>query len=379
MSRICDDLTRLFIFKVASNCNLNCSYCYMYNLGDQSYKRRPPLMSKKTASEAMLRIRDYSEQSQIKKIVITLHGGEPLLQKRHWYRWLIKEASDVFSNVVEYEFAMQTNALLLDDEWIDFLFGNEISFGISVDGPSYINDKFRVDHKGRGSYRSVEDAILRLSSRSNLSGKWGVLIVSNPIYRSVEIFEHFLNLGVKKFDFLLPDYNHDNPPPWPSEKLAEYYIELFDRWYNMNDPEIVIRFFHAVMNGIFGRPSGIDALGPQPISELVIETDGEIEPLDVLRISRDGFNNIGCNVFDHSIACARAKPLMQKCLQNQKVLPRRCLDCHAFSICGGGYLPHRYRSSSEFGNESVHCNSLIAIYEHIFSRMDDDLRRASAK
>ena len=34
-----------FVVKVASRCNLNCSYCYMYNLADRTYRDQPKLMS----------------------------------------------------------------------------------------------------------------------------------------------------------------------------------------------------------------------------------------------------------------------------------------------------------------------------------------------
>ncbi len=34
--------------KVASRCNLNCSYCFMYNLGDTTYKNQPKFMSTET-------------------------------------------------------------------------------------------------------------------------------------------------------------------------------------------------------------------------------------------------------------------------------------------------------------------------------------------
>ena len=38
-------LATAFVLKIAERCNLNCSYCYMYNKGDLSYLRRPKFMS----------------------------------------------------------------------------------------------------------------------------------------------------------------------------------------------------------------------------------------------------------------------------------------------------------------------------------------------
>ena len=36
---------RNLLLKVVSRCNLNCTYCYMYNGGDETYKKQPKFMS----------------------------------------------------------------------------------------------------------------------------------------------------------------------------------------------------------------------------------------------------------------------------------------------------------------------------------------------
>ena len=52
-----------FIFKVASRCNLNCAYCYMYNKGDLSYLQQPRVMPVAVVDAAIERIRTYSSAS----------------------------------------------------------------------------------------------------------------------------------------------------------------------------------------------------------------------------------------------------------------------------------------------------------------------------
>ena len=49
---------RLLVVKSTERCNLNCSYCYMYNGGDQSYLSRPPVMSMQTARKMFERVED---------------------------------------------------------------------------------------------------------------------------------------------------------------------------------------------------------------------------------------------------------------------------------------------------------------------------------
>jgi uncharacterized protein len=349
----------------------------MYNLGDESFKKRPPTMSKAVARAALVRIRHYCIENSLRDILITFHGGEPLLVKRAWYAWFLTEAKALFGDEVAATFALQTNGILLDDAWIDFLVQNDIPFGISVDGPAEVHDAFRVDHKGRGTYAQTEAAIKRCARRRDADGKWGILAVANPEFSSVRSFEHLRALGVQKFDFLLPDYNHNRPPPWRSESLTDFYTDLFNAWYSNNDPSIKIRFFESIIHAMLGRPTGIDALGVHPVSEIVIETDGSIEPLDVLRTCADGYTNQNLNVLTHQIADLRRTPLFEMALANQDHLPKTCLDCPAYEICGGGYLPHRFSKEHLFKNKSIHCESLLGIFQHVHERVSSDLARAS--
>jgi uncharacterized protein len=68
-----------FVIKVASRCNLNCSYCYEYNMGDSSWKKMPKYMEEELFSKTLHRIKSHCDAHQFDNISISLHGGEPLL------------------------------------------------------------------------------------------------------------------------------------------------------------------------------------------------------------------------------------------------------------------------------------------------------------
>ena len=77
------------VLKTASLCNLNCSYCYVYNKGDDTYKNMPKIFAKSLIPILLKRILEYMEKKDLKKYNIIFHGGEPLLAGIEYYKYFI--------------------------------------------------------------------------------------------------------------------------------------------------------------------------------------------------------------------------------------------------------------------------------------------------
>ena len=45
MAHACHEPLDWIVLKIAQRCNLNCTYCYVYNRGDDSWRGRPPIIS----------------------------------------------------------------------------------------------------------------------------------------------------------------------------------------------------------------------------------------------------------------------------------------------------------------------------------------------
>ena len=67
------------VLKVASPCNLNCTYCYEYNHGDDSWKKKPKRIALSTIDKLSKDIQQYIELKKLKAFNVVSHGGEPLL------------------------------------------------------------------------------------------------------------------------------------------------------------------------------------------------------------------------------------------------------------------------------------------------------------
>ena len=66
------------LLKVVSRCNLDCSYCYVFNMGDELWRTLPKRMSAVTESAVAEQLGALLKD-QARPFSIVLHGGEPLL------------------------------------------------------------------------------------------------------------------------------------------------------------------------------------------------------------------------------------------------------------------------------------------------------------
>src|SRR5580692_13174209 len=70
---------REFVLKLASRCNLACDYCYVYTGPDQTWRSQPAVMSLPVIEAAARRIGEHARAHGLSRVLICLHGGEPLL------------------------------------------------------------------------------------------------------------------------------------------------------------------------------------------------------------------------------------------------------------------------------------------------------------
>lgn len=107
------------LIKTASRCNINCTYCYVYNLGDEGWKDNPKILSFETIDNIISTLKDiYLYQG--KSFAIVLHGGEPLLLPKDRLSYLLK---NIRKNLPGYtNISIQTNGLLITNEIIDLCY-----------------------------------------------------------------------------------------------------------------------------------------------------------------------------------------------------------------------------------------------------------------
>ena len=65
------------LIKVASRCNIDCSYCYWFR--DPAVYSKPKMMSDTVLEQLLRRMEEHVGTHELAVLPIVLHGGEPLL------------------------------------------------------------------------------------------------------------------------------------------------------------------------------------------------------------------------------------------------------------------------------------------------------------
>lgn len=364
-----------YVVKVVSRCNLNCSYCYMYNLADRTYVSQPAVMREDVTAALSRRIVSHAARHGISNVHVILHGGEPLLLgKRRFRAWVEQVRGAVEGGGVASRFSVQTNGVLIDDEWIDLLADLSINVGLSIDGPKRFHDRHRVDHHGGGSFDDVVAAIRRLQAHPRGPRIFAnVLAVINTDIPPREMFELWQFLDIPGMELNLPHANHENRPPTGAMSYGDWLIELFDLWFEQNRPDRYVRYFENILRLLFGHPVSTDNIGGKPTGAIIVETDGGIEPTDAFKCCEHGLTKLGFNVLRDEIDDALRSPIVRALQGGVTALCETCRACDLRDVCGGGYMPHRFSRERRFDNPSVYCEDLQRLIRHIRRRVIESL------
>src|SRR5579859_3871494 len=70
---------RQFVVKLHGRCNLACTYCYVFEMADKSWRDKPRIISAETLERTASRIAEHALAHRLDSVEVILHGGEPLL------------------------------------------------------------------------------------------------------------------------------------------------------------------------------------------------------------------------------------------------------------------------------------------------------------
>jgi uncharacterized protein len=366
-------VSRQIVIKVSNRCNLACDYCYMFEKADQSWRKKPKLISKKTIRRLALRISAYMREHELAELLVDLHGGEPLLAGPELLRYLVTTLRAAVGRTPgqRLRFSMQTNALLLNEQWLALLHELDVKLGVSLDGDEQGNRR-RVDRQGTNSYSRVH-AALELLQRYEHPLLQRVLCVIDPATDPVATYRHLRQFG--PLDLILPHGTWDEPPPGydpydDTTPFADWLIRAFDEWYWDEDPADV-RLFIKIL-GLVIEPdtpwwARVEIVGQWVVPAIVVESNGTYEGPDHNKVVREGEAYTGLTVRKNTLTQALIN-LLETTMDRRLHEPSAaCQACPVVQECGGGLSSQRYKAGS-YDNVSLYCKDLSKFFLHARAR-----------
>jgi len=135
---------------VAHTCNLNCSYCFA---SQGKFKGDEGLMSFETAKRAIDFLVENSGRRR--NLEVDFFGGEPLVNFEVCKKTVEYARSIEKQHNKNFRFTLTTNGVNVTDEVIEWANKECYNVVLSLDGRKEVNDRFRVNLAGKGSYDRI--------------------------------------------------------------------------------------------------------------------------------------------------------------------------------------------------------------------------------
>jgi len=373
-------------------CNLDCKYCF-YLEKENLY----PKTSDWTMSEEVLEryIRQYIEAQSVPLIAFAWQGGEPTLLGVDYFRRVL-ELEKKYANGKRVENAFQTNGILLDDRWGEFLAENKFLVGISVDGPRELHDRYRVDKGGQPTFDKVMRGLAYLKKHGVEFNTLSVVQRHNSWY-PLEVYRFLKEAGSGLMQFIpaveriaespTPDGQVLISPgsvakgrvaPWSVEAVAygRFLIAIFDEWVHHDVGKYYVQLFDVALESWLGMQPSLCVFRETCGSAMAIEHGGDLYSCDHYVYPQNKLGNIMENPLG---ALVNSRQQWRFGQDKRDTLPRYCRECEVRFACNGECPKHRfiYTPDGESGLNYL-CEGYKIFFKHIdpYMRfMADELRQ----
>lgn len=363
-------ITSLLIKPASAVCNLDCSYCFYLDRDADPYKSLP---ARRMSMDTLERLVDTYLFYSYPNSTFAFQGGEPTLAGLDFFTRLVELQKRYGRNGQNVSNALQTNGVLLDDNWAQLFREYNWLLGVSLDGDESINDTYRFNKAGHGTYKQVMRAIETLQKRKVDFNILCVLSQAN-VEKGRELYKFYKSLGVDNIQYIpLAEFNADGsrmPFTITPEQYGKFLVETFDAWWP-DRRKVRIRFFDNIAEALAGQKPGSCTMHETCDSYVVVEYNGDIYPCDFFVESGWKLGNVELDSWAEIARRTRRYNFAQK-----KTLSHpECQICDYQSICHGGCPKFRHGPLKRFEDLDYFCSAYKQIYARAVGPLRKDLEK----
>ncbi|MBR5230975.1 MAG: anaerobic sulfatase maturase [Clostridia bacterium] len=362
----------LLIKPASGRCNMRCSYCFY---ADETARRAVKDYGMMAEDTLEILIEKALEKAEY-KCTFGFQGGEPTLRGLDFYRRAAELEKKYNRMNLLIENALQTNGLLIDDEWARFLAENKFLVGLSVDGCASVHNKNRVDAKGEGTLRRVLEAAERLKK---YKCDFNVLtVVTDDTAQKIDLIYDFFarhDLRWQQYIPCLDAFGEENSR-LTERGYALFLKKLFDRWADdvLNGRFIYIRQFENYVGMLLGRPAESCGMMGCCSVQYAVEADGGVYPCDFYVLDEYRLGSLK----DQSFEVIDQKRREMRFIELSAEKEGECLGCPWYPLCRGGCRRDRDDGNGRL-NRSRLCGAYQEFFPYALPRLEEIARRAAQR
>ena len=354
-------------------CNLKCKYCFYHSAASQRETACYGLMDIHLLEELVIKAFDYADGV----CTFAFQGGEPTLAGLDFYKKLLEFQKKHNKKGIQVNNALQTNGIVINEEWAEFLAQNKFLVGLSLDGPKDIHDDMRVDAKRDGSFKAVMNTA-KLFDKYKV--EYNILtVVSGTVARhAAQVYNFFKKSGFKHLQFIqcldpLGERFGGHEYSLKPERYAQFLKTTFDLWYKdlTENNYISVRAFDNYVSMTAGYPPESCGMSGVCTCYFVIESDGGVYPCDFYVLDEWLLGKIQDSSFDELIQTEAAK----RFVKSSKHMDEKCRTCKWEFLCHGGC--RRTREPFEDGKPDLnyYCSAYKEFFDYAGDRIINIARR----
>jgi uncharacterized protein len=354
-------------------CNLDCAYCY-YLAKEKLY----PGSEFRMPDDVLVAFtRQYIQAQDVPEVTFAWQGGEPTLMGLDFFERAVALQEQYRRPGMRIENALQTNAVLLDDDWCRFLKRHGFLVGVSLDGPQELHDAYRVDKGGGPTFGRVMAGLGRLKAHRvdyNILASVHAANAGHPllVYRFFrdEVGAKFIQFipivepagkGASRKDGQASDRSV------AGRQYGAFLIAIFDEWVRRDVGRVYVQAFDVALGAWLGRPPGLCTFQETCGQALALEHNGDLYACDHFV---DPEHKLG-NILEVPLLTL-ARSARQRAFGRAKrdTLPAACRACPVRFACNGGCPKDRtLRVPGGPGRLNHLCEGYKAFFSHVDAPM----------
>jgi len=353
---------QIFAKPAGAVCNLGCHYCYYLQKEDLYPETRLFRMADDVLENYIVQQISITPGNLI---LFSWHGGECTILGLAYFQRIVELQRKHCPAGKQISNSIQTNGVLLDEEWCSFFAEEKFGVGLSIDGPAYLHDGYRVTKDQHPTHRQVMRAY-RMLRQHKINVDILCVVHALNVQHPLDVYRFFKEIGAQYLSFIPLVATQGNcangmaERSVPPEAFGNFLCAIFDEWVRNDMGRILIQIFEEAARPAFGLDHSLCIFRPTCGDVPVIEHNGDFYQCDHFVTPENRLGNILETPLAEMIespaqyAFGRAK---------SETLPRYCKTCDVLNMCNGGCPKDRIALTPD-GEPGL--NYLCAGYKRFF-------------